>query len=140
MYITIVKGVVPNVGVFNEFPYDKIKVFFQYTASSIAISTMIIFVYKSLGLIECKKLVNYYTTGMISLIIIGYAFYLLTNDSKSPIVFIIILTLPPGAILWIWMLTKFFKKTDCHLIKIDLSSQQVPLLTALLTQYFQLCM
>ena len=76
---------------------------------------MLYFINTALDLKKIRKYVYLYTVSMIIFISACYIWYLLSGDAYTPIKAIVILTLPPGAGLWILMLAVFFSKGQEHL-------------------------
>jgi signal transduction histidine kinase len=111
-YITITKGLIGELTPFDTTITIYFKVFFQYTATTFAVCSMLIFVYKSLELKCVKKLIVTYTYYLPCLIAVVYTLFLITGDSKTYIRYVVLLGMPPGAILWIWMLFQFYSKKN----------------------------
>lgn len=114
-YITVVKGILPGTSLFSSPHLRHLVVFAQYTSSSFAICAMLYFINTALDLKKIRKYVYLYTVSMIIFISACYIWYLLSGDAYTPIKAIVILTLPPGAGLWILMLAVFFSKGQEHL-------------------------
>jgi signal transduction histidine kinase len=115
VYITFTKGILPELKGFDTLPLHHFKIFAQYSASAFAISTMIAFVYKALKIVQYRKWILSYITYMVVLITICYIWYIMTEDSRGPVIFITALALPLGASLWFLMLKTYFaKKNYCY--------------------------
>lgn len=112
VYITFTKGILPELKCFDTLPLQHIKIFAQYSAAAFAISTMIAFIYKTLKITQYRKWILLYITYMVVLIAICYIWYIITENSRRPVIFITALTLPLGASLWVLMLRTYFAKKN----------------------------